>query len=180
MAKYRDNLPQLSGDLFITDGGLETTLLFHQGIDLPEFAAFTVLDGDDGRERLSDYFRSYAKIARDNGVGFILEGCTWRASSSWGEKIGYSDDDLAHVNAEAMELLREVRDELESDDSPMVISGCIGPRDDGYHVSEKMSAEEAEAYHAAQIAAFADSEADMVTALKKKGPKEFVKGKRYC
>jgi hypothetical protein len=37
--RYRDQLPQLGGGLFMTDGGIETTLIFHGGFDLPEFAA---------------------------------------------------------------------------------------------------------------------------------------------
>jgi len=39
MSVYRNQLPQVASDLFMTDGGLETTLIFHEGIDLPYFAA---------------------------------------------------------------------------------------------------------------------------------------------
>ena len=84
MAKYRNNLPQLSGNLFLTDGGLETTLIFHDGLELPSFAAFDLLKRDKGLEALRKYYRTYASIARKRGVGFILESATWRANSDWG------------------------------------------------------------------------------------------------
>jgi hypothetical protein len=91
MAKYRDQLPQLSGGLFLTDGGgIETTLIFLDGLELPYFAAFDLLKDDAGREALRKYFRSHASIARAHKMGFILESPTWRASSDWGAKLGYS------------------------------------------------------------------------------------------
>jgi S-methylmethionine-dependent homocysteine/selenocysteine methylase len=48
MSKYRHQLPQLSDKTFITDGGLETTLIFHHGFDLPEFAAFDLFKLSSG------------------------------------------------------------------------------------------------------------------------------------
>ena len=165
MSTYRGALPQLSGDIFLTDGGIETTLIFHEGIDLPYFAAFDLLKDDEGTEALRRYYRSYASIARDHGVGFILESATWRASSDWGEKLGYGKDDLAAVNGRAIALLAELRQEFETARSKMVISGCVGPRGDGYSPEELMSETEAEAYHHAQIEAFAGAGADMVTAI---------------
>ena len=86
MPRYRHNLPQLSGDLFLTDGGIETTLIFHDGLELPYFAAFDLLKNEEGTEVLRKYFRTYASIAKDHGVGFVLESATWRASSDWGAK----------------------------------------------------------------------------------------------
>jgi S-methylmethionine-dependent homocysteine/selenocysteine methylase len=126
MAKYRNNLPQLYGDKFLTDGGLETILVFHEGFELPEFAAFVLLINDDGREWLYKYYSTYATIARDNKVGFILESDTWRASSEWGKKLGYSKEVLVDINRKAIELLQDIRTEYENEKSKMVISGCIG------------------------------------------------------
>ena len=48
MAKYRHDLPQRHGGIFLTDGGMETTLIFHEGIELPHFAAFVLLDSPRG------------------------------------------------------------------------------------------------------------------------------------
>ena len=165
MAKYRDALPQLSDKLFLTDGGLETTLVFHDGIDLPNFAAFDLLKTPEGTKRLEDHFRQYAQIATDNNVGFILESVTWRASSDWGSKMGYSDIALDAINQQSIEMLDELRDELETENSPMVISACVGPRGDGYNPDDFMTAAEAEHYHSVQIKSFSASAADMVTAM---------------
>jgi S-methylmethionine-dependent homocysteine/selenocysteine methylase len=133
MAKYRDRLPQLSGGLFLTDGGIETTLIFHEGLELPDFAAFHLLKDKEGVESLRKYFRTYTALARDYEVGFILESPTWRASPDWGTKLGYSKDDMVNVNRKAIELLTDVRNEFENDKTKLVISGCVGPRGDGYN-----------------------------------------------
>lgn len=165
MSQYRNQLPQLSPKTFITDGGLETTLIFQHGYDLPEFAAFQVLKRPEGYAVLRDYYRTYARTAKTNKVGFILEGFTWRASRSWGDKLGYSRSDLAQVNRTAIALMQEVRNEMQDDQTQMVISGNLGPRGDGYRPEGKMTATEAEDYHQIQIQIFADSEADMVSAF---------------
>jgi S-methylmethionine-dependent homocysteine/selenocysteine methylase len=165
MARYRNRLPQMEAGLFLTDGGIETTLIFREGIDLPYFAAFHLLRDACGREALRRYFARHASIACRGGVGFVLESATWRASADWGRRLGYSPDDLARANHAAIELLLELRQALETERSPMVISGCVGPRGDGYAPGQGMTAEEAEAYHAAQIATFAESEADLVSAI---------------
>jgi homocysteine S-methyltransferase len=160
----RGDLPQLDGGTFITDGGMETTLIFHKGLDLPEFASFVLLDDAVGLEALRDYYRSYVGIARERGVGILLDTPTWRANRDWGERLGYSPDALADVNRRGVALLEELRAEL-GEEPPLVISGCVGPRGDGYRADERMSAAEAEAYHLPQIATFADTTADLVSAL---------------
>lgn len=165
MSKYRNNLPQLSGDIFLTDGGLETTLIFHNGLDLPHFAAFDLLKNDDGSAILRNYFSSYAKIAAENGIGFIFESATWRANPDWATKLNYSENELANANRKSIALMAVIRNELQNEKSKMVLSGCLGPRGDGYKADYKMSAGEAQNYHSSQIQAFAATEADLVTAI---------------
>lgn len=165
MAKYRNSLPQLNGDLFLTDGGLETTLIFHEGLELPYFAAFDLLKNEKGRETLYKYFSTYAAIARDHNVGLILESATWRASPDWGEKLGYSREALADINHKAIELLHDIRNEYENEKTKVVISGCIGPQGDGYKPADLMSEEEAERYHTTQIVTFSETDADLVAAF---------------
>jgi len=165
VGRYRNALPQLTDGLFLTDGGIETTLMFHDGLDLPHFAAFDLLKRADGREALRRYYRSHASLARDHGVGFVLESATWRASADWGEKLGYSKAAMAEVNRQAIELLQEIREEYEGKDTRVVISGCLGPRGDGYDPAHLMREEEAERYHAEQVRTFAATAADMVTAI---------------
>jgi S-methylmethionine-dependent homocysteine/selenocysteine methylase len=162
--RYRDQLPQLDGDLFLTDGGIETVLIFHEGLDLPLFAAFDLLKDDEGAERLRRYYAPYVALARERGLGFVLESPTWRASPRWAAQLGYDREQLAALNRKAIALVEEIRDEQGSG-LPLVISGCVGPHDDGYDPAELLSADEAQAYHAAQISTFADTAADMVTAI---------------
>ena len=165
MAKYRTALPQLSDGIFLTDGGIETTLIFHEGLHLPDFAAFHLLRDRAGYEALRKYFRTYAALAAKYEVGFILESPTWRANHDWGARLGYSERALADINRKAVGLMREVRGEFENEKTGLVISGCVGPRGDGYIPARAMSADEARQYHAAQISTFAATDADMVTAI---------------
>jgi S-methylmethionine-dependent homocysteine/selenocysteine methylase len=165
MKKYRHTLPQMGRDLFLTDGGIETTLIFREGLDLPDFAAFHLLATSEGEAALRSYFTTYARLANDYGTGLVLESATWRSSPDWGRRLGYSESALAGVNRKAIQLLREIREEHENSGPPMVISGCIGPRGDGYMPGNIMSAQEAEAYHWEQVETFAGSAADMVTAI---------------
>lgn len=163
MSKYRLDLPQHRGGIFLTDGGMETTLIFHHGVDLPHFAAFVLMDSADGRAHLKRYYESYLAIARKQGAGFVLDSPTWRANADWGARLGYDAAALKAVNMRSIEFLREIRSEWERPDMPCVISGAIGPRGDGYKAGN-MEAREAEDYHAAQIAAFKEAGADMVAA----------------
>jgi homocysteine S-methyltransferase len=163
VTKYRHDLPQRHGGIFLTDGGMETTLIFHEGVELPHFAAFVLLDNPEGRDRLKRYYASYLAVARDHGIGFVLDSPTWRASSDWGEKLGYDAASLHAINAGSIAFLRELRADWEKPTTPCVISGAIGPRGDGYKAGN-MDAAEAETYHGAQIAAFVEGGADMVTA----------------
>lgn len=165
MAKYRNELPQLSNEIFLTDGGIETTLIFHENLELPDFAAFHLLNDKEGYEALRNYFRTYAALAGNYEVGFILESPTWRANPDWGVKLGYSESELAAMNRKSIALLRDIRNEFENEKTAMVISGCVGPRGDGYNPTNLMSADEAQQYHQMQIGTFSETDADMVTAI---------------
>jgi homocysteine S-methyltransferase len=159
-------LPQTTGgSLFVTDGGLETELVFHDGIDLPCFAAFPLLDDPDTRGRLRRYYDGYLDIARKHGAGFIVETPTWRANPDWARQLGYSPEQLDAVNRAAVTLAEEVRAVAMADGITALVSGCVGPRGDGYDPGEAMTAEQAEQYHSVQIGTFADTTADQVTAI---------------
>lgn len=164
-ARYRNRLPQLADRLFMTDGGLETTLIFHEGVDLPHFAAFDLFSRPGGEAILHRYFARYAELARANDIGLVLESATWRANPDWGARLGYDADALANVQRRAIAQLVRIRAQYETPRSPMVISGCLGPRGDAYRADARMSAHEAQAYHGTQVAVFADTEADMVAAF---------------
>ncbi len=170
----RSPLPHQGGDLFITDGGIETTMIFHEGEELPYFAAFDLLKSEAGRNKLRTYFEGYARIAVENGVGFVLESPTWRANADWAAKLGYDATTLAEANRDAIALLRPIRAAVSSSGVPCLISGCIGPRDDGYNPSILMDAVDAQAYHGSQIRTVTEAGADMVTALTMTYPQEAI------
>jgi S-methylmethionine-dependent homocysteine/selenocysteine methylase len=158
-SRYRKALPQLDGGLFLTDGGIETSLIFNDGLELPHFAAFHLLKTEEGEAALRKYFAAYAAIAARFGTGLILESATWRASADWGERLGYTRRDLIEANRGAIRLLEDFRR------TGTVISGCVGPRGDGYQPSSVMSAEQAADYHSEQVGTLAASAADMVSAI---------------
>jgi len=157
--------PQLDGRLFLSDGGFETTLIFHEGWDLPIGEAFVLLEIEKGRNAIRAYFDRYLPKAIEHGVGFILESPTWRANPDWAAKVGYDRDRLATANRDAIALMHEIRAKYASARTPIVISGCIGPRGDGYDPGALMSVEEATAYHAWQIGIFRDTGVDCVSAF---------------
>ena len=174
MPRYRNALPQLGDATFLTDGGLETTLVFHEGLDLPCFAAFTLLAEPGGRERLERYFAPYLATAKAREVGFVLDTPTWRANTDWAAKLGYSAEELARLNREAVQFCARLREAQVAAAPPIVINGVLGPRGDGYKADDRMTAAEAERYHAAQVEVFARTEADMVSAVTMTYPEEAI------
>jgi S-methylmethionine-dependent homocysteine/selenocysteine methylase len=165
MPAVKPNLPNASSDLFLTDGGLETTLVFLEGFELPCFAAFDLLKDEKGYEAIRNYYRRYMEIAKENRMNFILESPTWRANPDWAEKIGYPASALALVNQKAVQLLVELKSEFENQIDTIILSGCIGPRGDGYKPGSTMTAEEAEKYHSTQINIFSKTSVDIVSAI---------------
>lgn len=162
----RRSVPQTLGhDLFVTDGGLETELVFLDGIELPCFAAFPLLGHPEGRKRLRRYYDGYVAIARRHRLGFVIETPTWRANPDWAASLGYSPEQLDDVNRAAVRLAEEVRAAAATDGIATVVSGCIGPRSDGYDPASGMTADEAQRYHAVQIGTFASTTVDQVTAM---------------
>ena len=119
-------LPQLSGRPMVTDGGLETDLIFNHGVDLPDFAAFPLLDDEAGRRLLTGYYDDYAAIAARAGAGLLLESPTWRANPDWGSRLGCSVDDLTRVNVASIAFLQALRDRYAADLADIVVSGEIG------------------------------------------------------
>jgi homocysteine S-methyltransferase len=146
---------------WVTDGGLETDLIFHRGLDLPDFAAFPLLDDEHGRAVLADYYRGYADVAARSGAGLLLETPTWRASADWGVRLGYDAEALRRVNRDAVTFLRDVAVTL--DVSDVLVVGAIGPRGDGYLAGDLDDARYAD-YHRPQLAALAEAGADLATA----------------
>ncbi len=156
---------------YVTDGGLETDLIYQRGVDLPEFAAFPLLDDRAGRAALRDYYVGYADVARRAGAGLFLETPTWRANPDWGERVGYDRAALDRVNRDAVELVRELAEEW-ADLPTVALVGNMGPRGDGYVAGETQDPDEAAEYHELQVRAFAEAGADVVSVLTLTTPQE--------
>jgi homocysteine S-methyltransferase len=165
-------LPQLSGRPVVNDGGLETDLIYHHKVALEDFAAFPLVDDLQGRDLLVRYYREYVDIARQAGAALQLDTPTWRASQDWGTRLGYSPAELRRVNRDSVVLLERLRDEAGL--GSFVISGCLGPRGDGYVAGEAVDPDAAAAYHSPQIEAFAEAGADLVSVLTLTGTGEAV------
>lgn len=158
-------LPHQNSRLYLTDGGFETTLIFHEGWDLPMGEAFVLLESEKGKNAIRGYFDRYLPMAAKHGAGFILESPTWRANPDWAAKVGYGRARLAELNRDGIKLMREVRAKYESQHTPILISGCIGPRGDGYDPGKLMTPKEAGDYHAWQIGIFCAESVDCVSAF---------------
>lgn len=165
MSRYRNSLPQLNR-LCLTEGGMETVMIYRVGVELASFSAIDLMRRPDGPGIIENYFKPYVEIARNAGTGLILDTPTWRASPDWAEPIGFSNiDELAEANRRGIALIAAIREAADDDTCPVIVSGTIGPRGDGYTPGDLMSPEEAEAYHSWLMEIFADSPVDFVSAL---------------
>lgn len=164
MTRTTRRLPQQAGEMFVTDGGIETHMIFNEGEDLPHFTAFQMLDSEDGRQKLRDYYRQYIAIAKAAGQGFLFDTNTWRASADWGALVGYDAERLDAVNAASIAFCRELAADFTAAGVSSIVSGAIGPRRDAWQFDAGMSVAEAESYHRPQIDSFARAGADFVTA----------------
>lgn len=163
--RYRNTLPQLGGRLLLTDGGMETSLIFDDGLELPCFATFPLLESEEGRVAMTGYFEPYLDVARRHGTGFVLEANTWRANPSWGARLGYSLDELAEANRRCIAFVEEIREREDEPGRPVVISAPLGPEDDAYAPGRHMTADEAEAFHSWQVGVLADTATDSVVGM---------------
>jgi len=165
MTNSKSHLPHISPKLFLTDGGLETTLIFLENFELPCFAAFDLLKNEKGKKGLQNYYKRYLQIAKDFNTGFILESPTWRANPDWIEKVGYPRSAIKEINENAIQLLVNLKNEYAAGLDAIVISGCIGPRGDGYKAESKMTVDAAQEYHSEQIKVFSRTPVDLISAI---------------
>lgn len=165
MPHFGSRLPQLDGEIVLCDAGVETDLIFNHGVEIPHFAAHTLLATDVGRAALTQYFNGFLDLAEHHDVGFVLDAQTWKAHSHWAADLGASERELRDANREAVEFIASLRAERNTRRKPIVLNGLIGPRGDAYAPDESVAAAEAERYHRRQLEWLADTEIDMVTAM---------------
>ncbi len=156
---------------WVTDGGLETDLIFNHGVDLPEFASFPLVEDADGSVLIGRYYAEYAAIAAAAGAGLLLETATWRANPDWGRVIGYDDAALDRANRAAVALARRALEA--AGPSQGLVSGCVGPRGDGY-LAGGTDPDEAAEYHAPQVRSLAEGGADLIHGMTMTGPAEAI------
>jgi S-methylmethionine-dependent homocysteine/selenocysteine methylase len=159
---------------WIADAGLETVMIFLEGIDLPHFASFALLDSEAGRAALTRYFAHFADLAKEAGTGLVLDTATWRANMGWAAAMGLDAAAIGDANRAAVSFARECRNRFETDGLPILINGVIGPSGDGYRIDTGLTPQEAEDIHAIQIAALAEGGVDMVSAVTMTTPAEAI------
>jgi homocysteine S-methyltransferase len=165
MSRYRNNLPQLSGELYLTDAGVETDLIFNHGIEIREFASHTLLPDVVGREALANYFRGFLALANEYDAGCILDSQTWKAHMHWANDLGEDEEFLQKANEESIRFIKGLRDEFSDNEKPVVLNAAIGPQGDAYAPEAEVAAEQAEDYHSKQLGWLAATDVDMVTAM---------------
>lgn len=160
--------------IWLTDGGLETSIIFHDGIDLPLFASFHLLESDEGLAAMDRYFERYVEMAKAAGTGFVLDTATWRSGAFWAEALGRSEAEMAAVTHQATDYALRLRGRAETHETPILVNGVVGPAGDGYDPDELWSPDAAEAVHAKQIGWLAEAGADMISALTITHPGEAI------
>ena len=168
----RGGLPQLDGTILVTDSGLETDLVLHHGVDLPHHAAFVLLRDGRGRRLLEDYYAEHLRTAASHGIGCVLETPTQRASAAWAASVAWTVEDVVRVNREAVELVTAVRAHVERQAGPCLVSGRVGPRATEGLGLDRMTIDQARAYHAQQVDVLAETEVDLVSLLTAAYPEE--------
>lgn len=151
--------------VFLTDGGFETSMLYHEGLDLPSFAACVILDSAAGRAAMTRYFSHYLGIAEAEGTGFILDTNSWRSGAHWGPELKRSAADMLRLSRDSVTFAKELRANWAARVSPILINGVVGPSGDGYAPETELDASLAQRLHASQIEVFADEGVDMVSAI---------------
>jgi homocysteine S-methyltransferase len=164
VTRYRSDLPQLGGGIYLTDGGINTDLIFNHGIEIPGFATHILLADPAGRKAVADYFRPYLALAGEVGAGFILNGQTWRAHATWASDLDSNAQELRRANENSIAFVARLRNQFTANQQPIVLNGIISPCSDSYSPASEITAQEAEEYHAQQIGWLAATEVDMVTA----------------
>ncbi len=174
LSTLQELLPRLNHTVFVTDSGLETDLIFHHDVELPAFAAFVLLRDQGGCDLLTRYFAQHLEVAVRHGLGCVLETPTWRAGPAWADAVGWAPSDVLSTNVHAVSLVAAAREASAGESELCLISGCVGPRSDGYVVKDRMTAEHAASYHHSQLEAFASTEVDLVSLLTATYPDEAI------
>ena len=150
---------------YLSDGGLETFMIFDKGFDLPCFSAAALLESEAGRAALTAYFERFAELAKRAGRGFVMDVPTWRAGAAWAGPLGLSQSEVIAINARAVAFMHEIRARREGPGNPILLNGLVGPSGDAYAPEVELSGPEAHSIHAPQIQALGKAGVDMISAM---------------
>ncbi|KRA32789.1 MULTISPECIES: homocysteine S-methyltransferase family protein [unclassified Nocardioides] len=160
------NFPaQVPGRRYLTEGGIETEIMYRWGHELPEFAMYPLLDNPAAMADLRTMYRGYLDAAARHGMSALMGGLDYRASPDWGTLIGYSADGLREANLASIAFLRELAAEYADDIDSILVQGFVGPRGDAYERNVVMTRDEAEDYHSVQLATLKEAGVDLAWAF---------------
>jgi S-methylmethionine-dependent homocysteine/selenocysteine methylase len=142
-------------DITLTDGGIETRIIYEFKRAIDDFEAYRLLADEEGRDILRRIYQSYVEVAARHGLPIQIGTPTWRASRKWTKNV-------QGVNAAAVGLLRSIRRQFR--DVQIILAGVIGPASDGYATGEALSADAAFAYHQGQANILAELNVDLLYA----------------
>ena len=157
--------PMGSGDVFLTEGGSETEIMYRNGFELPEFAMFPLLDNPKAVSAMRGIFSRQLDVAAEFGLSFMLTGLDYRASPDWGAKLGYSPAALAEANLAVIDFLRDIAKAYQGQIPHLLIGGILGPRGDAYSLNREITADSAEEYHAVQLETLKSAGVDFACAM---------------
>jgi S-methylmethionine-dependent homocysteine/selenocysteine methylase len=156
---------QCDGELFLTEGGTETEIMYKWGFELPHFAMFSLLENRDAMSAMRGIFRRYLDVVAKHEMSAMLTGLDYRASPDWGALLGYSPEALADANHRSIDFLRDVARDYSGDIRRTLVGGCIGPRGDAYQLNRSITSTEAEDYHAVQLTTLKQADVDFACAM---------------
>jgi homocysteine S-methyltransferase len=163
---YQTTFPVRSGEaLFLTEGGIETELMYKWRFELPHVAVFPLLDNPDAVAVMRGIYRRSLDVAAAHGMSAMLTGLDYRASPDWGGLPGYSQEALVEANHQAIDFLRELAREYNDDLPRVLVGGIIGPRGDAYELNRTITADAAEDYHATQLTTLKQADVDFAAAM---------------
>jgi homocysteine S-methyltransferase len=156
---------QKAGTVYLTEGGIETEIMYKWGHELPHFAMYPLLDNPKAMADMRGMYRRYLDVAAKHKMSALMGGLDYRASPDWGNLLGYSPAGLAEANLKSIDFLRELAGEYEGDIPTILVQGFIGPRGDAYETNRTITTDEAEDYHSIQLSTLKQANVDLAWAF---------------
>ncbi len=172
MTHHDETPPRRPGLSWLTEGGIETEIMYKWGHDMPHFAMFPLLERAAAAADIRGMYRRYLDVAARHGFAALIGGFDYRASPDWGALLGYSDEGLAEANLRSIDFLRGLAREYRDGLPDARIAGYVGPRGDAYSLNRTITEDEAAEYHAVQLATLKRAGVDLAWAVTFNNPAE--------